>query len=399
MAGCNCNSIGPNSILGLNNSFIKYAGGDVVAQEGPTTLERLQLSDLRIPYQQILKTRVILKPGITNYLLNYTSLGDNATYLTLVARYDSLSRAESKNYVEYYYYTDPYRIYEFAQILTLSGNSTHRVPQIYLNNPNPDYSVNIDMMIAVIDDNTSFFFGATGSVPANALAFTGLRYTDIRVYDPYNPGPSQTVRTLSIHNTVGDIIAFLELSTINTLTLTTNVIIIDDSALGVVYFQFIDDFNALQAYSWLNYLLENPTGVTGTFSGTGSSLEIIPTEDALSPLVVFKPTIILPYGPTGITYSSTWSSTTQSFQGNTPLVLTAFGGTISYVNIASYAFNSITDNRDGVITFTNSQMMILDNSLSTVVTSITHSGTFSVIYNVNDNAGLNTNFVILLPVQ
>jgi len=95
MAGCNCNSIGPNSILGLNNSFIKYTGGDVVAQEGPTTLERLQLSDLRIPYKQIIKTRVILKPGMSNYLLNYASLGDNATYLNLVARYDSLSRQET----------------------------------------------------------------------------------------------------------------------------------------------------------------------------------------------------------------------------------------------------------------------------------------------------------------
>lgn len=399
MAGCNCNGIGPNSILGLSNNFIKYSGGDVIAQEGPNTLERLQLSDLRIPYKQIIKSRIVLKPGVQNYLVNYSSLGDNATYLTMVARYDSLSRQESKNYVEFYYYTDPYRVYYFQPILTLSGNSTHRIPQLYLNNPNPDYSVNIDMMIAVIDDNSSFFFGATGSVPANVLSFTGLRYTDLRVYDPYNPGPSQTIRSISIHNTVGDIIAFLELSTINSLSLTTNVIIVDDSALGVVYFQFIDDFNALQAYSWLNYLLENPSGViTGSYSGTGSSLEIIPEEDILPPLVIFTTNIILPGGPT-TSYSSTWSSTTQSFEGITPILLTSFGGTISTYNVASYSFVSISDSRDGVITFDPTQMMILDNSMSTVVTSITHSGTFSIIYNLNDLAGLNTNFVIQLPVS
>jgi hypothetical protein len=62
--------------------YIKVNGG-VVAIEGSNILERLTVSDLRMPYKQILKSRVILKPGQTNYLLNFLGLVDNAKFLCI----------------------------------------------------------------------------------------------------------------------------------------------------------------------------------------------------------------------------------------------------------------------------------------------------------------------------
>jgi len=58
------------NLFGNRSQFIKTNGGDFIAVEASNTRERLILSDLRIPYKQILKSRVILKTGQTNYLLN-----------------------------------------------------------------------------------------------------------------------------------------------------------------------------------------------------------------------------------------------------------------------------------------------------------------------------------------
>jgi hypothetical protein len=50
-----------NSVFGPSAQYIKVNGGDFVAIEGSNILERLTVSDLRMPYKQILKS--ILKPG------------------------------------------------------------------------------------------------------------------------------------------------------------------------------------------------------------------------------------------------------------------------------------------------------------------------------------------------
>ena len=63
--GCGAN------LFGTKSQFIKTNGGDFIAVDGSNTRERLILSDLRIPYKQILKSRIILKTGQINYLLNH----------------------------------------------------------------------------------------------------------------------------------------------------------------------------------------------------------------------------------------------------------------------------------------------------------------------------------------
>ena len=71
--GCSSN------LFGGSSQFIKTNAGDIVATDGANIREKLILSDMRIPYKQILKSRVVLKPGQVNYLLNHLGLGDNAT--------------------------------------------------------------------------------------------------------------------------------------------------------------------------------------------------------------------------------------------------------------------------------------------------------------------------------
>jgi hypothetical protein len=135
-----------NSLFGKGSQYIKINGGDFIAVEGSNTVEKLITSDLRMPYKQLLKGRVILKAGQINYLLNHLGVGDNATFLSIKATYDQKSVIEMDNYISYSYYDYPVQNLTFAQILVLTGNSSNRIPQLYLNNPNTKYPVILDVM-------------------------------------------------------------------------------------------------------------------------------------------------------------------------------------------------------------------------------------------------------------
>ena len=171
MAGCG------SSLFGNGSQFIKINAGDFVAVQGSDTRERLITSDLRMPYKQILKSRVILKPGQANYLLNHLGMGDNATFLGIRATYDPKSVIEADNYIQWSYYDDLTRIKTFAQMMVLTGNTSNRIAQLYLTNPNTKYSVFLDVMVASIDDSYSFF---TDTKNQTGTTFTGLEYTDIK---------------------------------------------------------------------------------------------------------------------------------------------------------------------------------------------------------------------------
>lgn len=390
-----CNAISLNSLFGGQQS-IKYNNGDLIATLGPNVTERLILSDLRVPYKQIVKSRVLLKPGAQDYLLNYSGLGDNTTFLALYAKYDPQSRNEMNNYLEYYFYNDPYRTYFMSQILTLSGNSTHRIPQMYLSNNNLTYSVSVDIMAAIIDDETSYFYGVTGPALTNAIQFIGLGFSlangfSIQTYTAGGKNPLNQWDSFAIYNSSNQITAFLEINTISTVQLSGTVIIIDDSSVGIIYMQFLTVYDADQAYSAINYAIENRS-VAIPFTTTDD-------WDDTPPLIIFTQNIDLIGGTfgSGITYSSTYSNI---FIGNTVSIST-YGGTISKVQLASYSFTSITDNRDGIMPFTDSYITVLDSSMI-IYDSITGSGTFSLLYMIKDLAGnptqSSTNFTIILPV-
>lgn len=144
------------SLFGDKNRYIKLGNGEFVAIDGSNIMERLNLKDVRIPYEQVLKARIILKPEQEDYFLNYLGLGDNVTFLAIKATYDQKSLEKDK-YVSYKPYNDVNNESYFSQMMVLTGNSAKRVPQLFLSNPSDKYNVILDIMIAIIDDNLSFY--------------------------------------------------------------------------------------------------------------------------------------------------------------------------------------------------------------------------------------------------
>jgi hypothetical protein len=236
------------SLFGAQSQYIKVGNGEFLAIEGANTVDRMLVSDVRMPYKQLLRSRVILKAGQVNYLLNHLGLGDNATFLAIKATYNSKSVIADDNYINYAYYDDLTKVYSFAQLIVLTGNTTNRIKQLYLTNPNTKYDVNLDVMIGVIDENYSFF---NDTVNQSGTSFTGLEYTDISTYVV---GQSIVINDKS--NPVRPLI-YLTLNNIQSMERTGTILIIDDSTLGSIFLQFLTENDAVQAQSLLNYVLEN----------------------------------------------------------------------------------------------------------------------------------------------
>ena len=375
MAGCG------SSLFGQGSQYIKISGGDFVAIEGSSTRDKLTVSDLRMPYRQILKSRIILKTGQVNYLLNHLGLGDNATFLAIKAIYDPKSVVEADNYVTYSYYNYPVSNFTFAQLLVLTGNSTNRVPQLYLTNPSTKYPVVLDVMIGVMDDSYSFF---NDDINQSGTSFTGLEYTDIKtfvvgesivIYDKNSP-----VRAL----------IYLGLVNINSIEISGNFLIIDDESHGTIFLSFLTEYDALQAHSLLNFVLQNPNIDI-------DNLPII--EDNISPVIYFNSTAgatgsyIVDY--TGATAGVPYNTEDNGFTFSTSISLSTYGtsGVIDRDSLIGLLVNYIDDNRDGSMNLMPSNLIISGTAGTTNV--IGFVGTYSLQFNFADLAHNDINNVIV----
>jgi len=372
-----CNS---SSIFGSSNNYLKFQGGDLIAVEGSNTAERLILSDLRIPYKQLMKSRIILKAGQVNYLLNHLGLGDNATFLCLKVTYNPLSVNPEDNYLTWNYYDDFSRLYPMGLMLVLSGNPTNRVKQIYLTNPNTKYPVMIDVIAAVVDDEYSFY---SDTVNQLGLSFTNLTLDNI---ETHIPDDSIVIWDSNIPRSP---LAYVILSNIASISRIGKLLLLDDISVGRLYLDFTTEYDAKQANSVINYVLENSGVVIQNLS---------PLADLISPIIYF-------YLNVGNTSSGATISVVGGTQSpvNTSMGLTFSTslslGTYSYTKsmLLDLIIGSASDNRDGNMTITDSDITLYDG-MNIAASSIISTGTYSISFSVSDIAGnvidTNTKFNI-----
>ena len=374
-----------NSLFGKGSQYIKINGGDFIAVEGSNTVEKLITSDVRMPYKQLLKGRVILKAGQINYLLNHLGVGDNATFLSIKATYDQKSVIEMDNYISYSYYDYPVQNLTFAQMLVLTGNSSNRIPQLYLNNPNTKYPVILDVMVGVVDDSYSFF---NDDVNQSGTSFTGLEYTDIK---SFVVGESIAVYD---KNATPRALIYIGLSYINSITLNGNFLVIDDESYGSVFLHFLTEYDARQAHSLLNYVLEHPNVDISN---------IIPENDDVTPVIYFNATagtggayILYNDGITiGATFSTPYNTFSNGFTFSTSISLSTYGtaGIIQKSNLKDLLIDYVNDDRDGVIELMDSNLII--NNSTGVVNSIGLTGSYSLKFDFNDLANNNLQNVVV----
>lgn len=361
-----------------NNQYIKFGNSEFIAIEGSGIFDRLNYSDMRSPYKQLLKGRVILKEGQANYLLNHLGLGDNATFLAIKGTYDAKSVNSDNNYVNYSYYDYPVQNFTFAQMLVLTGNGTHRIPQLYLTNPNTNYKVILDVMVGIIDDNYSFF---NDDLNQNATSFSGLEYTDIKsfvvgesvvIYDKGEPKRA---------------LIYFSLNYINSISMDGTFLIIDDESFGTVFLNFIDEFNAAQAFSLINYVLEFPN----------IDIDVVPLPDNTPPVIHWNSragaTGSYIFNNLGATSSTGFNTENDGLTYSTTISLSNWGtSSVIYKDkIRDLLIDYIEDNRDGLIDIMDSEMII--SATAGTINSISVVGTYSLTFNFEDLAHNKLNFV------
>jgi len=381
MAGCG------TSLFGSGSQYIKVGNGEFIAIEGSSIFDRLAVSDSRMPYKQLLKGRVILKTGQVNYLLNHLGLGDNATFLAIKATYNSKSVVEADNYVNYSYYDYPVQNFTFAQLLVLTGNSTNRVPQLYLTNPSVKYPVILDIMVGVIDDNYSFF---NDTLNQSGSTFTGLEFTDIQ---SFVVGESIVIYDKGIPPKP---LIYFGLPYINSIALNGTFLIIDDESQGTIFLNFLTEYDAAQAHSLLNYVLEHPNVDIST---------LVPPYDEVDPVIYWNATSGTPGGDY-IAFNGSTSSvpydTTDGFTFSTTISKSVWGSysgvvgataTLYKEDLRTLLIDYISDNRDGTMSMQDSDMII--TATSGVVTQISQIGTYSLTFQFEDLAQNNLEGVVV----
>jgi len=364
-----CNN--QSSLFGTSDKCIKFLNSDLVAIEGINTVDRQFLKDLRIPYTQLLRGRVVLKAGQVDYLMNHLGLGDNATFLSIAATYDPKSKIEEDNYIQYNFSNDLSKNHYMAQLMILTGNSTNRIPQLYLTNPNANYPVSLDVMVAVIDDTYSFF---NDTFNQSGLSFTGLEVGDIH---SYVVGESIVINDKS---SPPKPLLYLNLVNINSIERSNQILIVDDTSFGTIFLKFLTSNDAIQALSLINYILENPNINIDNLD---------PLTDTQDPIVYFFSQVgglgedIIFNGLTdSLPYDTSFGNTFS-----TSISLTTFGvsNIIDSNLLLNLLVNSVDDNRDGIMTMTGSNL-IIKKSGTTTVSSISESGTYSVNFDFSDIA-------------
>jgi hypothetical protein len=361
---------GNNSVFGPSNKYIKFNGGDIVAIDGINTVEKLPLGDIKIPYEQIIRGRIILKPGQTNYLLNFFGLGDNATFLAIKATYNIKSVNEEDNYVLWNYSDDFAHLYPLGRVMVLTGNSTNRIKQIYLSNPSTKYEVILDAMVAVIDDESSFYVDTINQV---GTSLTGLEVGDIQ---SYIIGESIVIYDKNIP---AKPLLYIQLVNINAIERSGSILIIDDNSQGTLLLQFLTEYDAIQSHSLINYVLENPTVDIAT---------IVPVEDTQDPVLYFLSQVgnngdyISFNGATaGVPYD-----TSYGYTFSTSISLGTYGSysTINKLDLIGLLIDYIDDNRDGTMGITASNLILTNNSIE--VSNITSTGSYGLTFNFSDIA-------------
>lgn len=370
--------IGQNSLFySTTENYIKFQGNDLIAVEGPNTVERQLLGSLKFPYKQILKGRVVLKAGQVNYLLNHLGLGDNVTFLSIAAKYDVKSKVEGDNYVNWSFYDDLTKVYSFAQFMLLTGNSTNRVKQLYLTNPNADYPVTLDIMVANIDDTYNFF---PDSLNQSGTTFANLVYTDLKSHVI-----GESIKVVDVN---GKALIYIMISNIEAIEISDKILILDDSSLGKIFLAFKTENDAKQAYSKLNYVLENPN----------ADIDNLP-EDTLDPVLFWYNNVgntssnsfITFNGATAGPYSTTYGTTFSSIMS---LSVHGTNSQITKSNLIDLLIDNIFDSRDGTMSITVSSIN-LTGTAGTGVEQINGIGSYSMTFNFMDIAGNGLDGVIL----
>lgn len=375
----------PSSLL-VNQQHIRFdRSGNLVAVEGPLTIQQLILNQLRIPYDQVAKSRMKLAAGQTDVLLNHLGLGDNATFVAITVKYDTNS-PEEDNYIQYYYRDNANNLYTIADMQILTGNSKSRIKHLYLNNPNTIYPVYLDIMVGVIDDDALFSYSDEVTPSTGDIVFQNLKYTDIKSW--------VVGETIAVINENEVPLVYISVEELELVTLQGQQVLINANSSNVITLEFIDAYNAKQAFLLLNWIIEDTSRNTNNYT-------VVP--DTQEPVIYFTTNVFTKFtnpdewtNPVGSPPYANNSLNDDEFNAY-DMSLADNNGVITKSILIDWIVDRVEDNQEGTITLANSDVVIYNLAETETYSYIITAGYYAIKFNLIDIEGNNK--VVTVNVQ
>jgi hypothetical protein len=239
-------------------------------------------------------------------------------------------------------------------------------------------------MVGVIDDSYTFF---NDSINQSSTSFTNLEWTDIKTHIQ-----GESIKIMD-KGTPSRPLIYMEISNFETIEKTGSILIIDDASYGTIFLQFLTEYDAYQAHSLLNFIIENPEA---------NIIDGYPADNQ-DPVLTFYSQV----GTTGdyIAFNGSISgvpySTADGLTFSTSIDLVSYG-TASILDKPQLIYllvDNIVDNREGTMSMQPSNLIIHD-STATELSLITTPGTYSVTFNFSDIAhnlldGVNVEIIVV----
>jgi len=350
--------IQPNKLLPPTARVIRPFACSFVCVEGPNIIGKLNLSGVEIPYDSQFTTRMTLNPNATKQPLLYGFLGTEVTYIALKIIYDEtdpLCNIEEEMFIEYYFQDQPSIIRHIGKLLILTGNSVHRIPQLFLNNPSP-VKVIIEALVANLEQS-DINVDDVNYVTIGNLYYNNVLSDNILTHSLLVTGSTQ-LQVTGIDGYVQLYLDYIDVLTVEPFYQTNEIKITTVSDTNVIL-GFLSLFEMYQALSRISWVLEDPS--------TRYLTKEYPTVDIVPPVFHLNPYVL----PVDIdTYAYPFTS----------------GTTILPHEIINYFITGVTDERDGIISTDSIYITIRQYGQVEPLTGITQMGVYSIIMGVNDIA-------------
>lgn len=357
--------IQPNKLLPPSSRIIRAYQSNFLATEGPNILSKLDLGNVQIPFESQSTVRMVLNPQSSNQPIMYGGLGNDITFLLLKITYDetdSKCQTEEEQYISYWLEGEPNIIRYAHKLMLLTGNSSKRIPQIYLNNPS-DYTVYVDILMANLEQSDTTSSDVTNQV----IDVIGLYYNNVLSDTYWNTSESisgsTTFRITDITDTVQVEFSYDDIITYSLDT--TNYDIIITTTGKTITLDFLNEFEMNQANSRMLWVMSNPT--TRYLTSTSPSVDITP------------PVFTMQSGATPTTVSGSTYIFPVTRDGNNDISITPS-------DVLNYFISGITDNRDGVMSVSDATVELYNSGQVSQISSITSVGEYDVVIYISDNA-------------
>ena len=330
-----------NSIFSPVLKNIRFQSTDLKVFSGANALASMSLCQIKVPYEQYQRVQVVLPKGQTNYILSSALLGIKTNFIAIYATYNS--NDVTQNYLKWKFQPSADAKWSFTSVLMLTGTSSNPIPNILIDNPNPDATVTLDILIGALSND---YLNDSGAF----IYLNNLTYSKVHTFNEVASG------IFAFFNSDNELVTTVDISDVINVSrpIGQNRVIIDEASDNNIVLDFIDEYNTLQALSAINWVLLDP------------STRALPTAvDSVAPVITY----------------------TGNVTSNTIVIdMTDYPSNFTKANFITAAIASVTDARDGMIIPIPANITFKDINNVDLVT-IAAPGTYTVVIAISDLAG------------